>query len=101
MRSMFGVMADAITNLASSVSGSPAASNAEVRRKRREEEHARRARRAFRDVYEPRVSETERINADRSVEDATQEEAREDRVEHARDMAGRDASENPGLDLHA
>jgi hypothetical protein len=99
-------MTGAINNLASSLAGAPASSNAASRKKQAEDtDKARRRGRAF-DEFLASVEHVEQLDAVRSLADADQEEAKEDRQEHQvgyNAQGGRRAPKDskPGLDLNA
>ncbi len=72
-------MTGAINNLAASLSGAPASSAAASKAKAKETFESTYKRRLVKDEYNARVEETEAIDAVRSLADADQEDAREDR----------------------
>ena len=74
-------MTGAINNLASSLSGAPASSQAASKAKEKESFEATFKRRRIKDEYNAKVEQTEQIDAVRSLADADQEDAREDRQE--------------------
>ena len=99
-------MTGAINNLASSLAGAPASSNAASRKQQSEDtDKARRRGRAF-DEYLASVEQVEQLDAVRSLADADQEEAKEDRQEHqvSYNASGSRRASNddrPSLDLNA
>jgi hypothetical protein len=99
-------MTGAINNLASSLAGAPASSNAASRQKQAEDtDKARRRGRGF-DQYLASVEHVEQIDAVRNLADADQEEANEDRQEHqigynARGSRRASKDGKPNLDLNA
>jgi len=97
-------MTGAINNLASSLSGAPVSSAAASKAKAEESFKATYKRKLIKDEYNAAVEETEHIEAVRSLADADQEDAREDRQEHETGYpAYRRASgpDTPRLDLNA
>jgi len=74
-------MTGAINNLASSLAGAPASSNAANKAKASESFEKAFRRRRVQDQYEAQVEQTEHIDAMRSLADADQEDAQEDRQE--------------------
>jgi hypothetical protein len=94
-------MTGAINNLAASLSGAPASSAAASKAKAKETFEATYKRRLIKDEYNARVEETEAIDVVRSLADADQEDAREDRQEHQNGFAP-PQDQRPGrLDLNA
>ncbi len=75
-------MTGAINNLASSLSGAPLSSAAASKAKAKESFESTYKRRLIKDEYNARVEQTETIDSVRSLADADQEDAREDRQEH-------------------
>lgn len=75
-------MTGAINNLASSLSGAPVSSAAASKAKAKESFEETFRRRRIKDGYEAQVEQTQQIDAVRSLADADQEDAREDRQEH-------------------
>jgi hypothetical protein len=75
-------MTGAINNLASSLSGAPVSSAASSKAKAEETFKATYKRKLIKDEYNNQVEETEHIGAVRSLADADQEDAKEDREEH-------------------
>jgi len=98
-------MTGAINNLASSLAGAPVSSDRAARNKSRDETTKAQRRARIHDEYTSRVDETEPIDAVRSLADADQEEALEDRTEHhvGYDPEGvpRHGPGGPSLDLSA
>lgn len=98
-------MTGSINNLASSLAGAPASSNAASRRKAAEDTDKARRRGRSEDSYKSTVAKLEQIDAVRKLADADQEEALEDRAEHQigyKPKGGRDDHESrPRLDLNA
>ena len=99
-------MTGAINNLASSLAGAPASSNAAARKQSADDtDKARRRGRVF-DEYMASVEHVEQIDAVRNLADADQEEANEDRQEHQigynqHGRSDRKDKEKPRLDLNA
>ena len=75
-------MTGAINNLASSLAGAPASSNAASHKQQAEETDKARRKGRVRDSYNASVEHVEQIDSVRSLADADQEEANEDRQEH-------------------
>ena len=99
-------MTGAINNLASSLAGAPASSNVAARKQQAEDTDKARRRGRGHDSYQAAVDQVEMIDAVRSLADADQEEANEDRQEHqigytAKGPQGRRESDQPRLDLNA
>ena len=97
-------MTGAINNLASSLSGAPVSSAASSKAKAQETFKATYKRKLIKDEYNAAVEETEHIDAVRSLADADQEDAREDRQEHQSRYLGYDRllqSRPSRLDLNA
>ena len=97
-------MTGAINNLAASLSGAPTtAANAQSKKVRQETTKSAN-RRGIRDAYVKSVSETEAIDSVRTLADADQEDAREDRQEHQigyTKQGQKNSPRRPGLDLNA
>jgi hypothetical protein len=93
-------MTGAINNLAASLAGAPVTSNQGSKAKAAESFEKTFKRRRIKDEYNAKVEQTEQIHAVRTLADADQEEAREDRQEQQGDYRS-----NPGtpgrLDLNA
>jgi hypothetical protein len=99
-------MTGAINNLASSLAGVTASSNTASRKKTAEDTDKSRRRGRVHDSYQAAVEHVEMIDAVRSLADANQEEANEDRQEHVigytpKGGHGRLDDEKPRLDLNA
>jgi|GEM_PF-1649311 len=99
-------MTGAINNLASSLAGAPASSNAAARKQQAEDTDKSRRRGRVHDSYQAAVEHIEQIDAVRSLADADQEEANEDRQEHQigytpKGGPGRRGDDKPRLDLNA
>jgi len=99
-------MTGAINNLASSLAGAPVSSNAASRKQQAEETDKARRKGRVRDSYDASVEHVEQIDAVRSLADADQEEANEDRQEHQigyKPQGGRHhrTDDRPRLDLNA
>lgn len=94
-------MTGAINNLASSLSGAPVSSAAASKTKAKESFEATYKRRLIKDEYNARVEETESIDAVRSLADADQEDAREDRQEHQTGFTPPPHQRHARLDLNA
>ncbi len=99
-------MTGAINNLASSLAGAPASSNAAARKQQAEDTDKSRRRGRVHDSYQAAVEHIEQIDAVRSLADASQEEAHEDRQEHvigytANRGRGQHDDGKPRLDLNA
>ena len=75
-------MTGAINNLAASLSGAPVSSAASSKAKTEETFKATYKRKLIKDEYNTQVEEVEHIDAVRSLADADQEDAKEDRQEH-------------------
>ncbi|MBL4699134.1 MAG: hypothetical protein JKX70_09910 [Phycisphaerales bacterium] len=75
-------MTGAINNLAASLSGAPVSSAASSKAKAEETFKAAYKRKLIKDEYNTQVEEIEHIDAMRSLADADQEDAKEDRQEH-------------------
>ena len=75
-------MTGAINNLAASLSGAPVSSAASSKAKAEETFKATYKRKLIKDEYNTKVEEVEHIDAVRSLADADQEDAKEDRQEH-------------------
>lgn len=101
---IYWVMTGAINNLASSLSGAPVASAVSAKAKAKEVFEATYKRKLIKDEYNASVEETEHIDAVRSLADADQEDAKEDRQENQSRYLGYDRLLKPGtsrLDLNA
>jgi len=99
-------MTGAINNLASSLAGAPASSNAASRKQQAEDADKSRRRSRVHDSYQAAVEHVEQIDAVRTLADASQEEAQEDRREHVigytpKGGPGRRDEGKPRLDLNA
>lgn len=99
-------MTGAINNLASSLAGAPASSNAAARKQQAQDTDKARRRGRVHDSYQSAVEHIEQIDAVRNLADADQEEAREDRQEHQigyrpQSGQGRKDDRPPRLDLNA
>jgi hypothetical protein len=97
-------MTGAINNLASSLSGAPASSAIASKAKAKETFEATYKRKMVKDEYNATVEEVEHIDAVRSLADADQEDANEDRQEHQTGYPAYNRSLRPGpsrLDLNA
>lgn len=99
-------MTGAINNLASSLAGAPASSNAAARKQQAQDTDKARRRGRVRDSYQSAVEHVEQLDAVRNLADADQEEAREDRQEHQigytqKNQKGRKDDRQPRLDLNA
>lgn len=99
-------MTGAINNLASSLAGAPASSNAASRKQQAEDTDKSRRRSRVHDSYQAAVEHVEQIDAVRTLADASQEEAQEDRQEHVigytpKGGPGRLDDGKPRLDLNA
>ncbi len=75
-------MTGAINNLASSLSGAPMSSAASSKAKAEETFKAAYKRRLIKDEYNTQVEKVEHLDAVRSLADADQEDAKDDRQEH-------------------
>lgn len=99
-------MTGAINNLASSLAGAPASSNAAARKQQAQDTDKSRRRGRVHDSYQAAVEHVEHLDAIRKLADADQEEAREDRQEHQigytrKNQKGRKDDRQPRLDLNA
>lgn len=95
-------MTGAINNLASSLAGAPASSNQASKVKANESFDKTLRRRRIKDEYNAPVEQIEQIDAVRTLADADQEEAREDRQEQQAAYQRPNREDQPGrLDIHA
>tara|TARA_R110002126_G_C10271191_1_gene484087 strand:- start:338 stop:622 length:285 start_codon:yes stop_codon:yes gene_type:complete len=94
-------MTGAINNLAASLSGNIAASSSASKAKAKETFETTYKRKLVKDEYNARVEETEHIDPVRSLADADQEDAREDRQEHQTGYQRASKPQAGRLDLNA
>lgn len=95
-------MTGAINNLAASLAGAPVASNQASKAKASESFEKTLKRRRIKDEYNAQVEQVEHIEAVRTLADADQEDAREDRQEHETAYRPPKRADQPGrLDLNA